>query len=463
VELAFHDTRVGLVRSPSSHLLVAAWLLAAPVARAQPVGTQPPEDPPAGPTASEHQAPEEKPRKEEPPEEGQPSEVATPDPGPSATDTPVGVDHVGGTACDPSWFSRVYDATHGAVVRIDTGRGGLGAGFVFHERRYVATAYHVVVAETRIAVTFTDGRVYAARVVAVDEDNDLAILELARSAPVEPLEVHSSEPVSLGTPVIAIGHPYAIVDDELERLLTWSVSQGIVSGNGERLMQTDAALNPGNSGGPLIGCDGTVLGVVSGKLQGEGIGFVIPSQLLVALVARIGEDIPDPIDWRLKITAGMLFHGTPTEALLGFDAGLELTLEDHWQVRLAAGPLFGVREPEQPPEIFSRSRQRVLIELEGGYRIGLLARPFALSLGFRVGAAAAFDETRETRLSADPPCAGCAIVVLRHDTRETRWMGYPLVGLDLTALGAARIGYAFLPDVTDIEASIHQAALRLSL
>src|SRR5690606_5509756 len=267
-----------------------------------------------------------------------------------AVDTPVGVDRVGAERCDPNWFSRVYNQTHTAVVRIDTGKGGLGAGFVFHDRRYVATAYHVVIAEDRILVTFTDDRAYPARVVAVDEENDLAILELARPAPVDPLPVHGDDRIALGTPVIAIGHPYAIVDDELERLLTWSVSQGIVSGNGERLMQTDAALNPGNSGGPLIGCDGTALGVVSAKLQGEGIGFVIPGHLLQALVPKIGGDVPDPVHWRLKVSAGLLFHASSSEALLGFDAGLELAIEQRWQLRLAAGPLFGVREPDQPPE-----------------------------------------------------------------------------------------------------------------
>ena len=194
-------------------------------------------------------------------------------------------------SCDGKWFTRIYQASYKSVVRIDTG-GGLGAGFVFHSPKYVATAFHVVSLGRELEVTFADGKTSGATVVAVDKDNDLAILELDTPAVgVAPLEPDEAEKIELGTPVLAIGHPYATVGDELEGLLSWSVSQGIISGRGERLLQTDAALNPGNSGGPLIGCDGRVLGVVSAKLQAEGIGFVIPSRLLVKTLDKIA---PNP-------------------------------------------------------------------------------------------------------------------------------------------------------------------------
>src|SRR5262245_9611074 len=88
--------------------------------------------------------------------------------------------------CDGEWYIRVYRGAYRSVVRIDSG-GGLGAGFVFHSPRHVATAFHVVSLGRAVEVTFADGTTTDAEVVAIDRENDLAILELEEPAKVPPL------------------------------------------------------------------------------------------------------------------------------------------------------------------------------------------------------------------------------------------------------------------------------------
>ncbi len=368
--------------------------------------------------------------------------------------------------CGPNWFARVYAATYRSVVRIDTVRGALGAGFIFHRKNLVATAYHVVEHESAVVVTLTNNQRVDARVVAVDEENDIAILQLARPQIRRVLPVYHEAQIQRGTPVLAIGHPYAIVDDELESVLTWAVSQGIVGGVSDRLVQTDAALNPGNSGGPLIDCTGRVVGVVSAKLRGEGIGFVIPTKFLVALTQHIGEPLPPDIEWDVGISLGVLMHATNTEGLIGFNMGAGVSFFDRWEIRLSAGALFTAYQPTLDPGLFSRNRVRGLGQLDGGVRFPL--RPLPLSAGIHVGVAAGRTDTAEVRLTGrpvNPTClgAGGAFAIDRTEVESKKWMGWPVIGVDLRLLGVLGVTYAFLPDVIDFEQSIHRGLISLEL
>jgi hypothetical protein len=340
---------------------------------------------------------------------------------------------------------------------------------LFHSPKHVATAFHVVSLGREIEVTFANGKTIGAEVVAVDKKNDLAILELHQAAEgMTPLDPGEADKVELGTPVLAIGHPYATVDDELEGLLSWSVSQGIISGRGERLLQTDAALNPGNSGGPLIGCDGRVLGVVSAKLQAEGIGFVIPAGLLVKTLDKIGTQPEFGGDWRLTASLGILFHGNPEEGLLGFEIGVGVAFYDALQIRLRYGPLWSVTEQDVPADVFQRTHMRHSLQGDLGYRLLLQERPFPIYMGAFIGGAAAKNEISETTLTGvatDPNCTGgnCQIRVDRTDTETDEWRGYPLIGLELEILSGVGMSYAFMPDVTDLELSLHRGMLAFSL
>jgi Do/DeqQ family serine protease len=186
----------------------------------------------------------------------------------------------------------------------DQVRTSLGSGFVFDERGFVLTNYHVVARGSRIQVSFDDGSDYTARVVGTDPGGDLAVLKIQgeRKFPAAPLGVSSD--LMLGEPTIAIGNPFG---------LNQSVSMGVVSALHRPVhaegrsyydfIQTDASINPGNSGGPLLNADGNVIGVCSAVLAtGQGIGFAIP------------------IDRALRVARELQKSGGLADAWWGFDA-----------------------------------------------------------------------------------------------------------------------------------------------
>jgi serine protease DegQ len=155
----------------------------------------------------------------------------------------------------------------------------LGSGVIVSSDGYVLTNHHVIANADEIQTVLWDGRVTLARVVGSDPDTDLAVLRIEGSnLPAMPLE--SGGPVSVGDVVLAIGNPFG---------LGQTVTQGIVSGLSrnqlnlstyEDFIQTDAAINEGNSGGALVNANGELIGIntyVIGRRAGaEGIGFAIP-------------------------------------------------------------------------------------------------------------------------------------------------------------------------------------------
>jgi hypothetical protein len=102
---------------------------------------------------------------------------------------------------------------------------------------------------------------------------------------VDPLEIRQELPMQ-GERVYALGHPFAPMADRkfFRGNLRWSVSEGIVSAVGERLIQSDVALNPGNSGGPIVDIDGRIIGIASRKLRGDNLSFLGPCTKLIALM-----------------------------------------------------------------------------------------------------------------------------------------------------------------------------------
>lgn len=169
------------------------------------------------------------------------------------------------------------------VVLIQT-PGGLGSGFVINDRGYCVTNYHVVEAQTRIAVTifhrsengdFERKALRDVRILALNPYFDLALLEIPPQEGLKfrPVFIAEDDAQREGDAVFAIGSPLG-----LER----SVSEGIVSTKNRNMdgivyIQTTAQINPGNSGGPLFNARGQVVGVINMKLTfGEGLGFAIP-------------------------------------------------------------------------------------------------------------------------------------------------------------------------------------------
>jgi len=160
-----------------------------------------------------------------------------------------------------------------AVVLLEQGSATCAGAFV-DAAGTVATAYHCVAHGGRPKITAHDGRSTIGRVVRVDPGMDLALVaapELA-GTPFLPLRM---DPPPLGAVVRPIGHPYGsqLPAGFVEGTLRWSVSEGVVSAVGPRALQTTAPLNPGNSGGPIVDTEGRLVGVVSRRYAGDGIGF----------------------------------------------------------------------------------------------------------------------------------------------------------------------------------------------
>jgi S1-C subfamily serine protease len=186
---------------------------------------------------------------------------------------------------------KVAEKVSSAVVNIDVSQTtdyylfegpqqiqGIGSGFVFTPDGYILTNSHVVYRANQIKVTFPDRTQYRAQLIGVDIQTDLAVIRIdAVNLPV--LEFGDSDKLRIGQPVLAVGNPLGFGH---------SVTSGVISALGrslrgfsgniiENIIQTDAALNPGNSGGPLVDIHGKVEGVNTAIIpEAQGICFSIP-------------------------------------------------------------------------------------------------------------------------------------------------------------------------------------------
>lgn len=161
--------------------------------------------------------------------------------------------------------------------------GALGSGFVVSEDGYIVTNNHVVSNADEIFVKFSDGREYRTKLIGTSPEVDIAVLKIEANEKFKPLEFSDSDKIEIGQWSIAFGNPMGLND---------SMTVGVISAAGrsslgieeiENFIQTDAAINQGNSGGPLIDINGKVIGVNTAILSTSGgsvgLGFAIPSNL----------------------------------------------------------------------------------------------------------------------------------------------------------------------------------------
>ncbi len=172
-------------------------------------------------------------------------------------------------------------------------RGGVGSGFIISDDGYVITNHHVVNGADSITVTLSDRREYSAQVIGTDELSDMALLKI-EAINLPAVSFGDSEEVRVGEWVLAIGSPFG---------LDFSAAAGIVSAKGRTVpgnatnyvafIQTDVAINQGNSGGPLFNLAGEVIGINSQILSSSGgsngISFAIPSNVALDVVEQLRE------------------------------------------------------------------------------------------------------------------------------------------------------------------------------
>jgi len=184
------------------------------------------------------------------------------------------------------------DVVGPAVVHIQAGRGG-GSGVVFTPDGLLLTNDHVIDNGGPLKVVFADGETLAADLVGRDPDTDLAVLRVSGNGSLPWITLADSRALRVGQIAIAIGSPFGFQH---------SVSAGIVSALGRSLrarsgrlmddiIQTDAALNPGNSGGPLVSTRGDVIGINTAMIPvAQGLCFAIPSNTAIHVASKLIRD-----------------------------------------------------------------------------------------------------------------------------------------------------------------------------
>ncbi|MFQ6135152.1 MAG: S1C family serine protease, partial [Nitrososphaerales archaeon] len=193
---------------------------------------------------------------------------------------------VEGSLTPAELFERVEDSVVSISVTFPGG-SAQGSGFVYDDQGHIVTNNHVVEGATSISVTFLDGASVEAELIGRDVYSDLAVVKVERrSKTLKPIPLGNSSALKVGEPVAAIGNPFG---------LSGTMTLGIVSQLGRSsqavggylmidLIQTDAAVNPGNSGGPLLNMMSEVVGVntliLSRSGVSEGVGLAIPSNMI---------------------------------------------------------------------------------------------------------------------------------------------------------------------------------------
>ena len=195
---------------------------------------------------------------------------------------------------------KVYDAVVVVATYADEKMISSGTGFVYkvnNNDAYILTNNHVIEGGNSVNVTFTNGNVINTEIIGADALSDIAVLKVKKSDIISVAEIGKSDNLRVGDTSFAVGAP-------LDSIYSWTVTRGIISGkdrmvevklnnNGDyvmKVLQTDAAINSGNSGGPLCNANGQVVGITSLKLVAEsveGMGFAIPIEVALSYAEKL--------------------------------------------------------------------------------------------------------------------------------------------------------------------------------
>ena len=231
---------------------------------------------------------------------------------------------------------------------------GGGSGFLIEADGYIVTNHHVIEDAAEIAVTLHDGKTYTAEVKGSDPKTDLALIKIEPDEPLPVVEWGDSDTARMGNWVFAIGNPFGLSSTLTVGVIS-ALARDIRSGPFDSYIQTDAAINRGNSGGPLFNLDGQVIGVNTsiysppgGAGGSVGIGFAVPSSIATTVVAQIRELGRTRRGW-----LGVQIQG------VGEDIAESLRLEE------PAGALVAVVFPDSPAADAGVQPGDVLLRFDG--------------------------------------------------------------------------------------------------
>jgi S1-C subfamily serine protease len=292
--------------------------------------------------------------------------------------------------------TRAVERVSPSVVKIDVGqsgrgRGGSGSGFVFTPDGLVMTNSHVVHGAGTIRLTFADGQSAAATLIGEDPDTDTAVLR-TDAAVLLPAALGRSQTLKVGQLAIAVGNPYGF---------QFSVTAGVVSALGrsmraasgrmmDEIVQTDAALNPGNSGGPLVNSRGEVIGINTATiLPAQGLCFAIgidtakfvATQLLLhgrvrrSWIGIAGQNVPLPrrlvYEYKLPVDTAIMVN----EVQRSSPAAKAGILAGDIIVAFEATPIAGIDELHRLLTAEAANRTATLTILRGVERKELRVTP----------------------------------------------------------------------------------------
>jgi len=207
-----------------------------------------------------------------------------------------------------------------AVVSIDA-EETTGSGFIINNKGYIITNYHVIKDKKDIRIYLPDKRIFSAKIIGFDPETDIALVKI-KGDNLPTVEFGDSDKLKVGQKVAAIGNPFG-----LESTITTGIVSAKHRTRGKTIyrdfIQTDANVNPGNSGGPLVNLDGEVVGINTFILaRSEGLGFSIPSNLAKIIIKSLIE------------------HGDVTRAYLGVQATNLIQVDDDGNGEILNGALI---------------------------------------------------------------------------------------------------------------------------
>jgi serine protease Do len=306
----------------------------------------------------------------------------------------------------------------------------LGSGFVIDAKGVIVTNNHVIDGADKIDVTFTDGTTLTAKVVGTDDKTDIAVLKVEAKAPLDHVALGDSNHLRVGDWVMAIGNPFGLGGSVTVGIVS-ALNRDIHAGNYDDFIQTDAAINRGNSGGPLFDLKGEVVGmntaIISPSGESVGIGFATPASTITSIVHQIltnGEIRRGWIGVRIQSVTPEI---SSTLGLKDLHGALVAGVADDGPAK-AAGIVTGdviVRfDGQDVPEM--RDLPRIVAETEIGKSVKVevirSGRPRQLTL--KVGLLQEADETEDAPEEETTPelvplkALGLELVVVNDVTRE---------------------------------------------